>query len=152
MKYGWSLCVRRWNELAEILGRLRLTWEKEFVVRSAVANIPRESGVYMLCTTPPRCPSFGDGAGLFNALYVGRAENLQRRFKDYQRRKNISKDAIHALDELPGKGEKISFIFSVVPLEQLGEMEGRLIACLGPAVNKRDEFKLRGKVGKPLRV
>ena len=144
------MCVQQWKELASMIADL--TWEKVLVVRDAARDVPREAGVYMLCTLPPQCSFFGKDVGLFNALYVGRADNLHSRFKNYQRRRNISTGAIRALDELPGSGEKITFVFSVVPQEKLREMEGCLIRCLGPSVNKRDEIKLQGKIGLPIPV
>ena len=127
-----------------------LTWGKAIVAKRCRESIPHEAGVYMLCALPPRCAGFGESAGLFNALYVGRAQNLRHRFGEYQQRINISKGARHILDKLPDKGERISFVYSVVPSEHLRETEGRLIHCLGPAVNKRDEIKVRGKIGRPI--
>ena len=122
------------------------------VVRGDIMNVPCEAGVYMLCTFPPRCSSFGGATGLFNALYVGRANNLRGRFKNYQRRTNISDDAIYVLDELLEEGKVIYFVFSIVPMEQLRKTEGHLIRCLGPSVNKRDEIILQAKVGRPIPV
>lgn len=152
MEYGWSLCVQRWINLAEMLAALRLKWQEAVVALRSIPDIPCKAGVYMLCVSPPRCPLFGKSTRMFNALYVGRADDLNRRFRDYQKRRNISEDAIRVLDELPGEGEKIFFVFSVVPVEQLREMEGRLIRCLGPSANKRDEVKLRAKVSRPIPV
>ena len=149
MKYGWSLCARQWEELKAALAHL--TWSRVFVAKRWASDVPCEAGVYMLCTPPPQCPlSFKEGAGLFNALYVGRADDLRRRFNNYCRRKNISEEARRALDELLGEGGRMFFIFSVIPPERLRETEGCLIRCLGPSVNKRDEIKLRGKVGLPI--
>ena len=150
MRYGWSLCVQQWKELASMIADL--TWEKVLVVRDAARDVPCEAGVYMLCTLPPQRSFFDKDVGLFNALYVGRADNLHNRFKNYQKRQNISQDAIDALDKLLGDGGNFSFVFSVVPREKLRETEGCLIRCLGPSVNKRDEIKLRGKIGEPIRV
>lgn len=150
MKYGWSLCVQQWRELASAL--VQFTWQKVHVIKGMAEHVPQESGVYMLCTMPPQSPSrFWEETGLFNALYVGQAENLHARFKDYslRRKGKISRKALHILDELSGKGERISFVFSVVPVEQLRDTEGRLIHCLGPSGNERDEIKLRGKLGRP---
>jgi len=79
---------------------------------------------------------------LFNAVYVGKAQNLRQRFSQ------------HASGSQPGviKAREtfryVSFFFTETPEARLPAMEQTLINALGPSANQRNAS--RAATGEPL--
>ncbi|WP_419841845.1 hypothetical protein [Candidatus Poriferisodalis sp.] len=135
---GWSLEVTEWRQLESVLHGAK--WRSLPLDGLFRDSVPESPGIYLLLTKR-------DGLGeryqipedLVNALYVGRSENLRRRFLEHASisRKNILIDRCR---EVFGR---LSFSYSMVPSDRqadysgwIGDAESRLISVLSPPANR----------------
>lgn len=146
MRYGWSLKNSDWKKLPSDLlyGSI---WQYVQLNMTNVDAIPRDAGVYLVCTLVPgrrrsSKVSPNDLFGyLYTSVYVGVSTNLQERFKSHCR----------SPDELMKKskecfGDGLDYWFTKLEPSRIGAIEVHLIDCLGPPGNK-----IRGSlVGKAL--
>jgi len=99
------------------------------------------AGVYAICT-PGTQLSQGLLAKLYNAVYVGQAVDLRSRFLDHARQPGRelqrARNAFRILD----------FHYMTASLDDLNELEGLLIDCLGPSANQ--QAGIRARIGQPI--
>ncbi len=149
MRYGWSLEKTAWAILADDLlyGDI---WQYVQLDMTNVDAIPRDAGVYLVCTLVPgrrrsSKVSPNDLFGyLYTSVYVGVSTNLQERFKSHCRRP----------DELMEKskecfGDGLDYWFTKLKPSIIEDIEVHLIDCLGPPANKI-RGSLRGKTLAPI--
>ena len=141
MNRGWSLQQPVWNRLAKTLsGAVRkIKWEQvPLDIAHKMSIPPKKSGVYMLCLSPPHCDEYfvNSKAPMFNALYIGSAEDLKRRFTDYANQQNTSSKKVkHFLESYA----TIMFVYAVCDMSEMKAVEGRLIDSFGPSANGKRE-------------
>ena len=135
MRYGWSLAKLEWDGLSsEIISEE--SWRSVQFNIADVNSVPPSSGVYLLCTSPPRrrrsaVTSSNDLFGLlYTAIYAGKSENLRRRFEDHCR--NPKSEIITSRECF---ADSLDFWFTRLDPSQLDIVEARLIDCLGPPAN-----------------
>ena len=139
---GWTLEPSGWNTLRDvmydILGGLpecRLVRLSASSGNRAVATAP---GVYMLCARTPKCnlrvkPSRNGEVHLYNALYVGEAQNLQKRYNDYAKGRGSSGKVKKLL-----QWDAIDFCYWEIPgatKQTRKKLQDIVVECLGPTAN-----------------
>ena len=126
MRYGWTLEKQEWLQLSIISGT---RWSKtEFDSRNR-GKIPQSSGVYAICSSPPDFTQSLIKA-LYNIIYVGKSKSLRRRFLEHCNRPKLEIEmAKHCF------GDNLEYWFTEVSLDQIDELEARLIDCFGPPAN-----------------
>lgn len=143
MRHGWSLQAHTWQYLMELFEEYQVkAWKKYPLDIQYKAMIPKsKSGIYMLCLPPMECEEWFFGRSgrlnIFNTIYVGRSEDLQRRFSNYVRRRGISRTIQDFLER--EKHREITFGYAVCDVSAIKKIEGALIKCFGPSANMRDE-------------
>lgn len=139
MRYGWQLDKSRWEELADTCRDRE--WTKTYLEDVYKSSIPKTSGVYIICASlryvlPPS--SLRDD--LYNAIYVGQATNLRRRFTQHVRGyRNVPK-ALEAF-------KRLDYWFTEVGLAELDDVEQSFLDTLGPTANDKN---VRAKIGRPI--
>jgi excinuclease UvrABC nuclease subunit len=138
MRYGWSLSRRDWRDVAALCSGKE--WKKVPFAEVSRDQVPRRPGVYAICTTGTRF-SRGLFSKLYNAVYVGQAENLRRRFLDHcQRPERELRSVIDCFSDL-------DYWFAPTDISEISQMETVLIDCLGPSANRQRGISAR--VGPP---
>ncbi|MBI3245414.1 MAG: GIY-YIG nuclease family protein [Deltaproteobacteria bacterium] len=111
------------------------TWAKTRFVDPPTITIPTQSGIYMFVVAP-HCADLHDHSYIF---YVGKTDNLRRRYRQYLReqrgegqnpREKVVKFLHHLCDH-------VYFHFTLVPESELAEAENLLKDNLTPPANER---------------
>ena len=141
MNRGWSLQQPVWNRLAEVLSNAsrKFKWERvPLDIAYKMSIPPKKSGVYMLCLSPPHCDKYfvNSKAPMFNALYIGSAEDLKKRFTDYANQKNLSSKRVEYFLE---SYATIMFVYAICDISLIKAVEGILIDSFGPSANGKRE-------------
>lgn len=111
----------------------------------------RESGVYMFCASPVGIrPASHEGGALFTLLlspiYIGRTNDLRRRFIQHCRRPSREVRAARACF-----GTSMHFWYHLREHGTIRNDEATLIDCFGPPANRRRET-VQGRFGTPRRI
>ena len=132
IRYGWPLGSADWENLPpEVRGDA--AWHSRTFGYATKDNIPTSPGVYMMCGRPPNGPDLADPFGrLMCILYVGKANNLNRRFREHL---NTPSPKVRAARNT--YSTSLQFWFSMVPENRIDLVEGLLIECFGPPANDR---------------
>ena len=126
MRYGWTLEKQEWLQLSVIS---RTDWSKTKFNSLYRENVPESSGVYAICSTPPDFTQLLIKT-LYNIIYVGKSKSLRRRFLEHCNRPKLEIEmAQHCF------GDSLEYWFTEVSLEEIDELEARLIDCFGPPAN-----------------
>jgi hypothetical protein len=141
MERGWSDNRKLWETLSTEVSRY--DWRSVPLVELEINSVPDVSGVYMMCGGTPVHISKLLGGRVFGPLYVGRANDLRRRFLQHCRRPDSNIDAIRHCWQ-----SRLQFWFAAIPLDHTRIVEGLLIDCFGPRANRRRE--IRATLGPPL--
>ena len=121
----------------EILGELREAKLVRLSASSGKIAIAASPGVYMLCARTPECnfrvkPPRNGERHLYNALYIGEAQNLRKRYDDYTKGKGSS-DKVNQLLQWD-----IDFCYWVIPgarKKTRKKLQDIMIECIGPTAN-----------------
>lgn len=147
--FGWQIDADAWASVPKDLSSSRNWRFVGFAEMEADAVPGDKSGVYMFCTSPVGVrPTFDRmSTSLFSLLltpiYIGRTNNLRRRFVEHCRRPSPEVRAARACF-----GASMRFWFHPREYGATRNDEATLIGCFGPAANRRKET-VRGRVGKP---
>lgn len=150
MNYGWTLNRESWVKLASALNQR--PWRSVSFSIYEKPQVPITRGVYVFCARPYTDPTEDQKQRsllrhLLNAVYVGQAVNLRKRFDDHYRK------PMPPMRDLRGcfRGTLEFWFTSADSLEELCLLEGLLIDCLGPTANRHRAPALRGKIqdGRP---
>lgn len=141
MERGWSDDRGRWERLSESVSQY--SWRSVPLVELESNSVPNAAGVYVMCGGTPVHMATLLGGRVFGPLYVGRTNDLRRRFLQHCRRPDSNIDAIKHCWR-----NQLQFWFANIPQDQLGTVEGLLIDCFGPRANRRRE--IRATLGAPL--
>lgn len=152
VNHGWQYDPGLWAQVRPEL-RNSTEWRAVgFVENEAVLVPDGRSGIYCVCTSPVgrrrqaeshRCDLF---SLLFTPIYIGKTDNLRRRFLEHCKRPSARLYAARRCF-----GASMQFWFHRVVAEQLGDDEAILIRCFGPTVNDRPE-SITGVVGVPVAI
>lgn len=133
MRYGWCLLEADWSALREELTHLPRWRSSQLLVANALRIPSGEPGVYVLCAPP----SLNDERSredllraLYGPLYVGRTEDLRRRFLEHCR---APQPRIESSLRIFGG---LDFWYCRVEQTLTRRVEARLIKCLGPSANR----------------
>ena len=152
LHYGWQFDSKLWAQIPSDL-RHSDAWSKVGFVENESALLPADqSGIYMLCTSPVACrmPHRVRSNHLFSNLltpiYIGKTDNLRRRFLEHCRRPSVRLTAARRCF-----GASMDFWYHRMAPERLAGDEAILIQCFGPTANERRE-SLMGIVGNPIPI
>ena len=141
MERGWSHNRQLWEALSNAVSQY--DWRSVPLVELESNSVSEVSGVYMMCGgTPVHIPRLL-GGHVFGLLYVGRANDLRRRFREHCRRPDANIDAIRLCWR-----NRLQFWFAAIPVDHARIVEDLLIDCFGPRANRRRE--IRATLGPPL--
>ena len=143
MRYGWQFNVSLWTQLAAVC-RAR-EWKRTYLEDTYQDSIPTDPGVYMICA------SVQDGLAtlgsadrlykkLYNAVYVGQAVNLRRRFAQHVR-------GYGNVPKARAVFRRLDYWHTTALETELDALEQCLIDVLGPAANDRN---VTARVGDPV--
>ena len=154
LQKGWVIDRDKWEKCLRTVGGLN--WHSLKLVRQQRHNVPKESGVYLVCSNVPSIagielsPPFKE---FKNTLYIGMSTNLRNRFSQY----------IGAGDPklTPSKATfgELDFLYAVINQteEEIRDVEDLLVDTFGPTVNKirprvkvQDPFKGHSGEGIPV--
>ena len=135
MRYGWSLTEEDWNRLPDGIVRNE-KWRAVQLTIGDDVSVPDGPGVYVVCSAPPgwqrsRSLSRELFEFLYCPVYVGRSENLRRRFRQHCQ---VPKPELQESETL-FKGI-LDFWFIRLETEQISQVESDLIRCFGPPANR----------------
>ena len=106
--------------------------------------VPDRSGVYVICLAP-----FSTGRSfipkLYDAVYVGQAVNLRRRFGDHLEGTSSVGEVLKAFPN------SLDFYFVEIEKSKLDEFERHMYSVLGPSANKVSP-PMRASLGEPLPI
>ena len=127
MRHGWTLEKQEWDMLLPIVSQTR--WSKTKFDSLYRDRVPESTGVYAICSSPLDFTQRLFKA-LYNIIYVGKSKSLRRRFIEHCNRPKLEIEmARHCF------GDSLEYWFTEVSLEQIDELEARLIDCFGPPAN-----------------
>ena len=134
------LWPRQW---ANYENRHALDWRIRRLAEAERPDIPNEPGVYTLLIQPdiaahPACSYL---------MYVGKAERLRRRFRDYLVREKREKGRPKIFRGLNLYSSYLWFCFTLAPVEILGDVEDTLLNAYVPPWNDQLPAEIRGTVG-----
>jgi len=78
-------------------------------------------------------------------VYIGKSENLHRRFKEHVYERSHVGNYVR---ELP----RLRYYYCIVDKKELSEVEGQLIHIFGPRVNRNQPVVLRATIGTPIKI
>lgn len=152
LSYGWQCDRDLWAKIPSGL-RDSNSWSKVGFVEAEAVSVPDQAaGIYFFCTSPVGCrvatPQLTNRlfAKLFTPIYIGKTDNLKRRF--LQHCKNPSGRLRAARSCF---GASMEFWYHRRPLDCIGTDEAVLIRCFGPTANYRRESIL-GIVREPVPI
>lgn len=135
---GWVLDGSVWSRMQKEFGPA--DWRKRPLSVDVKRHIPVTSGVYAICARGFVGPN-PDGllASLYNAVYVGKATNLQNRFDDHCRGYGDVRPARLVFRQLD---------FWFIETDRIELLEQLLMDALGPPANKVNS--IGAKIGAPV--
>jgi len=151
ISYGWQIDPKIWEQIPKDISQSD-NWKHVTFMEADSAGVDEKPGIYCFCALPVgirRSPSESANdlfSRLSTPIYVGKTDNLRRRFIQHCRRPSSK---VQAARHCFGLG--LSFWFHVLPLERISIEEARLIRCFGPTANEREE-KIKATVGAGISV
>ena len=139
LNYGWQYNRDLWNDLSEDLTHSQSWRAVALSEHEAVAVPDRVSGIYCMCAPPPTIKPLNKHiknnlfALLYTPLYIGKTDNLRRRFRDHCRQPSERVTAVRLCF-----GSRLMFWFHPLPSERISIEEARLIQCFGPIANLQE--------------
>ena len=152
LKYGWQHDPELWARIPMDL-RDSSAWKSvSFVENEAVLVPVAKPGIYCFCTSPAgrkvaaRLRTNDLFSQLFTPIYIGKTDNLQRRFLEHCRNPSAKlREARRCF------GASMQFWFHRLIIERLRADEAILIRCFGPTANEKEE-SIIGVLGEPIPV
>ena len=106
-------------------------------------QVPMKPGIYLMCAKPPingtSAPPFSQ---LMDVIYVGRSENLKRRFLAHI---NTPTPKVRAARS--AYAVSMRFWFLEMPVDEIKAAETLLINCFGPPANDKPGDIVRTETG-----
>lgn len=141
---GWSLRSEDWETVKLLLGNVH--WYQIKLDLTYAISVPRKAGVYLLAAGADPFVSELASADIFSSiLYVGRADDLRRRFSQHTRRRHSNP----MIAECHKTFLNMRFYFALVPDDRrttasehlspehwIKSAERALIVALGPPANR----------------
>jgi len=126
----FALWPRMWEWFRKTYPDFSSTWESTRLDVKNANKIPATSGVYTLVLAP----NILGHSGHFYIMYVGKSDNLRRRFMGYARDKKGSNADVTTL--LQKYFEYIQFTYSEAPLDSYLQLETNIITAVHAPLNK----------------
>ena len=126
LRAGWSKSNQDWKNLAKIIDKNEIKWNRiKNLSSNSVISVPESPGLYMLCSTPPE----NNLDYFFTPLYIGKSKSLRTRLLSHIRRPQDSvKDAYKI-------SSKIELLYTRCNINELDTVENCLIRAFGPITN-----------------
>lgn len=126
---NWSLSKDTWNLLAQCdsIGG----WNSVRLLPEFRPIVPQAPGVYLMAAPPPLGASHRLPPNLYNVLYVGKTDNLRRRFTEHIK---TPSEAVREAKRTYGIG-RVDFHYTILSLNHISPVEGLLWLALGPSAN-----------------
>lgn len=151
MSYGWQCDSGLWAQVPADL-RYSSDWRSVGFTENEALLVPDgKSGVYCVCTSPVGRRRQRESRNdlfsiLFSPIYIGKTDNLRRRFLEHCRKPSARLDEARRCF-----GGAMQFWFHRRDPDRIGGDEAILIRCFGPPVNDRRE-SIIGVVGTPVAI
>lgn len=111
-------------------------WRRTFLEESYEVQVPTSAGVYLICASARILLGRG-AAGLYNAVYVGQARDLRRRFREHLRGYgNVPKARMTF--------RRLDYWYISASPSDLDRIEQAFLDALGPSANDRN---VRARIG-----
>lgn len=152
LNYGWQHDPELWDLIPRDLRDSRSWRSVGFVENEAVSVPSGQPGIYFFCTSPVgrRLPAQIRGndlfSNLFTPIYIGKTDNLRRRFLDHCRNPSRKMDSARLCF-----GASMQFWFHKVSQDRMKSDEAILIRCFGPTANERME-SIQAVVKEPIPI
>lgn len=152
LNHGWQYDTELWMQVPPDLRDSKEWRSVEFVENEAVLVPDGRSGLYLVCTSPvgrrrqPESHRHDLFSILFTPIYIGKTDDLRRRFLQHCRRPSARLDAARRCF-----GASMQFWFHRLFAQRLGNAEAILIRCFGPTANDRPE-SITGMIGSPVAI
>ena len=140
LNYGWQHDRELWDRIPVDLRDSRSWRAVGFVENEAVSVPSRQPGIYFFCTSPVgrRSPVRVRGndlfSNLFTPIYIGKTDNLRRRFLEHCRSQSGKLNSARLCF-----GASMQFWFHRLSEDRIKDDEAILIRCFGPTANERME-------------
>ena len=121
----------KWSSFATITNSLTTAWREVRFNSAGKRSIPTASGIYAFCVRP-KVGSHSDHVYL---MYVGKADNLRRRYGDYLRERRNGSDRVEVVFFLNTYKRDLWFTYHRVPQAQLKDIEDAMISSIWPPAN-----------------
>lgn len=152
LNYGWQHDTQLWSHVPADLRDSNAWSSVGFVENEAVLVPAGQSGIYFVCTSPvgrrmrPESRRHDLFSILFTPIYIGKTDNLRRRFLEHCRNPSAKLNAFRRCF-----GASMQFWYHRRMADHLGSDEAILIRCFGPTANDKLESVI-GVVGKPVAI
>ena len=131
MRYGWTLQKQQWDLLLQIVDGTH--WSKTKLGKLYQDQVPRNSGVYIICVKVPDDFSQPLFKVIYNVIYVGKASKGTLRDRFLYHCNNPKQEIAMAKQCF---GDNLEYWFAEVNPDRISELEARLIVCFGPPANR----------------
>lgn len=137
--YKFTLWPRLWRNYDDSVG---FDWKTVTLEISQRENIPKDAGVYTLLVNP----GIARHPGTSYLMYVGKSNDLHRRFGEYlnERKRFLGRPKIYRL--LNFYNEYVFFCFSLLPENEINRAEEELQKAYVPPANDRLPADIRNIV------
>lgn len=146
IRYGWSLDADDWRAAGRAL--TGTNWSGTYLEEMYRSGVPEQAGIYMLCSSHKPIEGLQSAKPIFNVLYVGKSDNLRRRFREHQTGSGSSAE----VKRCKLAYHRIEFLFTLVPESSIGDSGGwmsdaeqALIDAFGPPANR---VAAKARIGK----
>lgn len=144
MQYGWSCDLEQWASV-----RRALTGRAWFVSRYAAGyenSIPQRPGLYMIVLSASETVESAPPWDTMQApVYIGKSENLRRRFIEHvYNRSHVGQ----YVNNLP----KLKYLYCPADKKELSQVESHLVQVFGPRVNRVQPTVFRATLGPPVGI
>ena len=132
LRFGWPLDRSDWDILPRDL-LFSKDWKSVIIGHHEAKLVPDRPGIYMLCASPPGMnPQGGPFSLLYETIYVGESDNLQRRLRQHLNTPSPKVRAARMCYAL-----SLRFWYHLVEMDRIKLVESLLIQCLGPPANDK---------------
>jgi hypothetical protein len=150
-KYEFQLYPQLWERSGYAKVMKKVKWNRVFFEEANRPKVPKEAGIYMFVVAP-RHAYLRDHTYIF---YVGQADDLHRRYKEYLD-EELGDDLAHDRERIVEflnyfKGHLFFNYFTCAP-NDLTKREYYLVDHIYPWANSRHQKEARGKLVAPVNV
>lgn len=144
MQYGWTYDLEHWSRVRHALNARQ--WFVSPYAAGYENVIPAQPGLYMIVLSASETvESMYPWDSMQAPIYIGKSENLKRRFVEHvYNRSNVGQ----YVQNLP----RLKYFYCLANKDELSEVESHLIQAFGPRVNRVQPTVFRATIGSPVGI